>query len=280
MLRQETKKRVIRMTGAMTQDQGSTTAGHGQPGRGAVFVFGGAGGLGSAICRRLSSEFDAIFFSYRSNKQAAEALKKELSGRCQVDCAQIDLRDASAVKSALERVSTPSLPLKAVVFSVGANIEQPFVSTISVDEWRSVFDTEVFGFINVTAAALPIFRAAGQGAFVNIGTFATRSYPPGDALSAVPKAATEMLCKSIAKEEGRFGIRANTVAPGIIAAGLGAKLIETTLGAEIWDQQRKRVALRRFGLADDVANAVAFLASEQSRYITGVTILVDGGLHL
>ena len=68
-----------------------------------------------------------------------------------------------------------------------------------------------------------------------------------------------MLCKSIAKEEGRFGIRANTVAPGIIAAGLGAKLIETTLGAEIWDQQRKRVALRRFGLADDVANAVAFL---------------------
>ena len=264
----------------MTQDRDSTTAGHERPDRGAVFVFGGAGGLGSAICRQLSSEFDAVFFSYRSNKQAAEALKVELNGQCEVDCTQVDLRDAAAVKSALERASTPSLPLKAVVFSVGANIEQPFLSEIAADEWRAVFDTEVFGFLNVTTAALPIFRAAGRGAFVNIGTFATRWYPPGDALSAVPKAATEMLCKAIAREEGRFGIRANTVAPGIIASGLGAKLIETTYDADVWEQQRKRVALRQFGRADDVANAVAFLASEQSRYVTGVTILVDGGMHL
>jgi NAD(P)-dependent dehydrogenase (short-subunit alcohol dehydrogenase family) len=264
----------------VTDNRGSTTAGHEQPRRGAVCVFGGAGGLGGAICRRLSHEFEAVFFTYRSHEQAAEALKSELGERCEVDCARVDLHDGAAVKSALEQASTPFRPLKAVVFSVGANIEQPFVSEIGDDEWRAVFDTEVFGFLNVAAAALPIFRAAQGGAFVNIGTFATRWYPPGDALSAVPKAATEMLCRAIAREEGRFGIRANTVAPGIIAAGLGAKLMQTTYDADVWEQQRKKVALRQFGRADDVANAVAFLAGEQSRYITGTTILVDGGLHL
>lgn len=264
----------------MMQAGDATKAGQGAANRGAVFVFGGVGALGSAVCRRLSSEFAAVRFSYRSNKQAAEALKAELSGQCDADCAHVDLRDAAAVKSALERAATPEHPLDAVVFAVGVDVDVPFVSQISVEQWRATFDSEVFGFLNVVAAALPIFRAAGRGAFVNIGTFATHSYPPGDGMSAVPKAATEMLCKAIAREEGRYGIRANTVAPGIIAAGLGAKLIKTAYNAEVWEQQRKRVALREFGRAEDVANAVAFLATDQSRYVTGVTILVDGGLHV
>jgi NAD(P)-dependent dehydrogenase (short-subunit alcohol dehydrogenase family) len=70
------------------------------------------------------------------------------------------------------------------------------------------------------------------------------------------------------------------VAPGIIEAGIGAKLMESTFNRDVWEQQRKRVPLRDFGRASDIAEAVAFLASDRARYITGVTLIVDGGMHL
>jgi NAD(P)-dependent dehydrogenase (short-subunit alcohol dehydrogenase family) len=115
---------------------------------------------------------------------------------------------------------------------------------------------------------------------LSVVSVATRAYPPGDALSAVPKAGIEMLGRAIAKEEGRYGIRANMVAPGIIDAGLGAAFLKNLYSPEIWETQRKRVALQRFGAAEEVAEAVAFLASDASRYITGQTLIVDGGFSL
>jgi NAD(P)-dependent dehydrogenase (short-subunit alcohol dehydrogenase family) len=154
------------------------------------------------------------------------------------------------------------------------------VSEISASQWREVIESELLGFAHVVAAALPMFRRQAGGALVNVGTFATRSFPPGDALSAVPKAGAEMLIKAVAREEGRYGIRANTVSPGIIEAGLGAKLMEGVFTKDVWEQQRKRVALRRFGKAEEVAEAVAFLVSEKAAYITGMNLIVDGGLHL
>jgi len=96
----------------------------------------------------------------------------------------------------------------------------------------------------------------------------------------VPKAGIEALSRAIAKEEGRFGIRANAVAPGIIDAGLGADFLQSLYTPEIWESQRKRIALRRFGHGKDIANAVAFLASGQAEYITGQTLIVDGGFSL
>ncbi len=247
---------------------------------GAAFVFGGSGGLGSAICRRLATDHAGVFFSYRSNAAAAEALRAELATTGAAGCSQVDVRDPTTIAAALARAEAELGPIEAAVFASGANIDQPFVSEIASAQWREVIEAELLGFINVVAAVLPLFRSRNRGAFVNVGTFATRWYPPGDALSAVPKAGTEMLCRAVAREEGRYGIRANTVAPGIIEAGLGARLIDSLFSDEIWEQQRKRVALRRFGRAEEVADAVAFLASEQSRYVTGVTLMVDGGMHL
>ena len=89
-----------------------------------------------------------------------------------------------------------------------------------------------------------------------------------------------MLGRAIAKEEGRYGVRANMVAPGIIDAGLGASFLKDLYTPEIWEAQRKRIALQRFGAAEEVAEAVAFLASDRARYITGQTLVVDGGLSL
>jgi len=109
---------------------------------------------------------------------------------------------------------------------------------------------------------------------------ANYSYPPGDALSSVPKAAIESLCRAVAKEEGRSGIRANAVAPGIIDAGLGAQFLADLYSPKVWNVQRQRIALRRFGSAEEIADAAAFLASDRARYITGQTLIVDGGFSL
>jgi NAD(P)-dependent dehydrogenase (short-subunit alcohol dehydrogenase family) len=89
-----------------------------------------------------------------------------------------------------------------------------------------------------------------------------------------------MLGRAVAKEEGRSNIRVNMVAPGIIADGLGADFLERLYTPEIWEQQRRRIALRRFGRATEIAEAVAFLGSDKASYITGQTLIVDGGFGL
>jgi NAD(P)-dependent dehydrogenase (short-subunit alcohol dehydrogenase family) len=167
-----------------------------------------------------------------------------------------------------------------VVFASGVAIEQPFVSKIGEDQWREVIETELIGLMRVVSAALPIFRTQGGGNFVIVVSVANYTFPPGDALSSVPKAGMEALGRAIAKEEGKFGIRANMVAPGIIDAGLGSHFLETLYSPDIWENQKKSVALRRFGTGEEIAEAIAFLASDRARYITGQTLIVDGGFSL
>lgn len=246
----------------------------------AVMVVGGTGGLGAAICRRFAAEGRPVFLTYRSNQASAERLTKELIARCDVASASVDLRSLESVRHGVEQAVGRFGAISVVVYASGARILQPFVSQISPDQWDDVIQTELMGFINLTTAVLPVLRERGEGALVSIVTFATYAYPPGDALSAVPKAAVEMLTKAIAKEEGRNGIRANAVAPGIINAGLGELFQKEVFNEAVWDKQRRRVPLRRFGEAEEVADAVAFLASDRARYITGQTLIVDGGLHL
>jgi NAD(P)-dependent dehydrogenase (short-subunit alcohol dehydrogenase family) len=246
--------------------------------RGAAFVVGGSGGLGSAICRALAPEWEGVAIGYRSNAQKATALAADLPGRAiPVHC---DLGDAASITTAIETAAAEFGAIGAMIFASGVEIGQPFVSQIGEAEWREVIETEVIGFTRIVAATLPLFRKQGHGNFVSVVSVATICYPPGDALSAVPKAAIEQLGRAIAKEEGRYAIRANMVAPGIIDTGLGADFLKTLYSPEIWETQRKRIALQRFGDGEDIAEAVAFLASEKAKYVTGQTIVVDGGFSL
>jgi len=243
-----------------------------------AFVVGGSGGLGSAICRALAREWDDVIVGYRSNGDAAAKVVEEIGARAHpVRC---DLSDAAMVCTAIDDAAARFGGLGAIIFAGGVPIGQPFVSTIDEPAWREVIETELIGFTRIVSAALPHLRANGGGAFVAVSSVANYCYPPGDALSSVPKAAIESLCRAVAKEEGRANIRANAVAPGIIDAGLGASFLTELYSPEIWDAQRRRIALRRFGTAEEIAEAVAFLASDRARYITGQTLIVDGGFSL
>ncbi|WP_068070413.1 SDR family NAD(P)-dependent oxidoreductase [Novosphingobium lentum] len=243
-----------------------------------VLVIGGSGGLGAAICRALAPEWGGVVVGYRSGLEAAQSVAAALGGKgTTVSC---DLADSGSVAAAIATANVGEMPLGGIVFAGGVAIDQPFVSTITEPQWRQVFEIELIGFTRVVAAAIPVLRANGGGSITAISSVANYSYPPGDALSSVPKAAVESLCRAVAKEEGRAGIRANAVAPGIIDAGLGATFLTDLYSPEVWDAQRRRIALRRFGSADDIADAAAFLASDRARYITGQTLIVDGGFSL
>ena len=191
-----------------------------------------------------------------------------------------DLNDANGLKSGIEAAADRFGSVGAIVVAAGGSIGLPFVSQITEAQWREVIGTEVLGFSRLVSAALPTFRQQKRGNFVVLTTSGTYRYPPGDALSAVPKAAIEMLGRAVAKEEGRYGIRANMVAPGMITAGLGKSFLENFHSPDVWEAARKRVALQRFGSSNEIAEAVAFLASERSSYITGHTLIVDGGAHI
>ncbi|WP_029624449.1 SDR family NAD(P)-dependent oxidoreductase [Sphingomonas sp. KC8] len=246
--------------------------------RGSAFVVGGSGGLGAAICRTLASEWTGVAIGYRSGRAKADALAADIGpGALPVHC---DLADQACVSAAIAQAASHFGEIGTLVFASGVEIAQPFVSKITEPDWREVIETELIGFTRIVSATLPLFRRQGHGNFVAVVSVATYCFPPGDALSAVPKAAIEVLGRAIAKEEGRYNIRANMVAPGIIDAGLGAAFLKDLYSPEIWETQRKRIALQRFGEGGDIADAVAFLASGKARYITGQTIIVDGGFSL
>jgi NAD(P)-dependent dehydrogenase (short-subunit alcohol dehydrogenase family) len=243
-------------------------------------VVGGAGGLGSAICRRLIGAETPIFLTYRRNPAKAEALLAELRPHGPCHAARLDLTEPDSIAAAVASACELHGSIRAVVYAAGPSVRLPYVADVTAAMWRETLESDLFGFIHLMQAVIPQMKRQGGGTIVSITTFALEKFPLGDALSAVPKAGVEMLTRAIAREEGRNGIRANAVAPGIINAGLGDAFQKELFDPSVWERQRRKVPLGRFGEADEIADAVQFLVSDASRYITGQTLIVDGGLTI
>lgn len=245
-----------------------------------ALVFGGSGGLGAGCVRALAREWPNVAFTYRAGRERADTLARSLPATCRAYAVQCDVTDSASVESVVAEVTSACGPIGAVVFAAGCAIDQPYISQISEAQWRDVFETETLGFTRVLAAILPRFRAQGGGSIVAVTSMANTRVIPGDSISAAPKAAIEALCRGVAKEEGKYGIRANTVAPGAMNAGLGEQYIAERMTPEFWETFRKSIPLRRFGTAEDIGEAAAFFASDRSSYFTGQTLIADGGYTL
>jgi NAD(P)-dependent dehydrogenase (short-subunit alcohol dehydrogenase family) len=249
---------------------------------GTAIVVGGSGGIGRAICERLAFYGSDVALTYRGNEVAAKdaAATVEAHGR-KATIHQVSVSDAQAVQALFGDVRAQHGAVHTVVHAAGSPIDQPYISQVTPDQWRSVMDADVNGFFNVVYAGLPHLRESGAGSFVYISSAGLKRFPAGDVLSVAPKGAVEALVHGIAKEEGRYGIRANSVALGVIDAGMFPRLVEKgELSAEWVSAAKKNAPLRRFGTAVEVAEAVAFLASRRASYITGQTLMLDGGYTL
>jgi NAD(P)-dependent dehydrogenase (short-subunit alcohol dehydrogenase family) len=248
---------------------------------GCVVVIGGSGSLGQAICEDFARQGRSIAFTFRNSHNKAAALESSLARLGAESLADaVDVTQPEAIFAFMEAVQERFGSIGAAVYAVGPDIAQPYVGDITQQQWQEVIDTDVGGFFSVAKAVIPVFRTQRDGALIAITTAATRHYPARDALSAVPKAAIEQLVVAIAKEEGRFGIRANCVAPGMIDSGLGARMLGRDYDPTVSDTFLRSIPLRRFGTCADISSVVTFLASSDARYISGQTIAVDGGWQL
>ncbi|MGW5385760.1 SDR family NAD(P)-dependent oxidoreductase [Nocardia sp. NPDC003963] len=245
---------------------------------GATLVAGGTGGIGSAICRILAARGSNVAFTYHRNKTKAADLLADLGASgVKAHALQLDLSDADTTARAVDETQQAFGGLHTLVYAAGPHVPMTHLSKVTPGEFQHQLDNDAAAFFNLLHPALPHLRVAG-GSIVAVTTAATRRYPVRDGLSAAPKGAVESLVRAIAAEEGRFGIRANSVGPGMLTDGMAERLIGSgDLDERALEVARKNIPLRKFGDAQDIAEAVAFLASDRADFISGQALDVDGG---
>lgn len=236
-----------------------------------ALVTGGAGGIGAAIARRLAGEGAEVWVGDLDEDGAAK-VAAEIGGHA----VRLDVTDHESARSVVDSIDD----LSVLINNAGTD-EFGFFNQTTPDMWGRVLAVNLNGVLNCTHAALPGMQEAGYGRIVSISSEAGRVGSKGSAVYSAAKGGVIAFMKVIARENARFGITANSIAPGPIETPLlmgaaqmgelGEKLIETMKGA---------TQMRRLGKPDEVAAAVAFLAAEESSYVTGETLGVSGGLGM
>ena len=247
---------------------------------GCVLIVGGSGGIGSLCAKEFANSGAKVAITYFKNEQAAIDLVNDINA--DVKIYQLDNSDSKSVEETFAKVVKDHGRINTLVNAAGFDIPQKFIGEIDIDLWKGVIDADINGFFNLIKSGLPYLRES-KGSIVFISSAGLFKYPPGDILSVAPKATIEHVLKGIAKEEGANGVRANSIALGIIETGIFHRLREeeNTFFDDAWHEAvMNTLAIKRFGLPKEVADTAVFLASSKGGYITGHCIPVDGGYHL
>jgi 2-hydroxycyclohexanecarboxyl-CoA dehydrogenase len=231
-----------------------------------AFITGGGSGIGAAIAARLAAGGAEVTIG-DIDVEAAKA-QAETIGATAV---HLDVTDPASARAAIGAGG----PFDILVNNAGIDHAGHFLGDVSPDQWRRILAVNLEGVFACTQAALPAMQQAGWGRIVNLSSEAGRMGAKADAVYAATKAGVIAFTKSIAMENARYGITVNAVAPGPIETPLLRRM-----PAKAVDIVTAGTLLRRLGQPDEVAAAVAFLASEEASYITGETLAVSGGMYL
>ncbi len=238
-----------------------------------IMVTGASRGIGAGIARKCAEEGARVVLTYSSKPELAEKVLGDLPGAGHM-ILQMDVRDPDSVKQGFEKALKELGGLDGLVNNAGITADQ-LLLRMKPEDFDSVVQTNLRGTFLCTKEAVRPMMKARKGAIVNITSVIGQMGQAGQANYAASKAGIEAFSKSVAQELASRNIRSNCVAPGFI---------ETDMTAALSGDQRegiiKNIPLGCIGTAEDVANAVCFLLSDESRYVTGHTLSVNGGLYM
>jgi 2-hydroxycyclohexanecarboxyl-CoA dehydrogenase len=236
-----------------------------------ALVTGGASGIGAAISRRLAAEGAAVGVG-DIDAEGAAAVASEISGRP----LELDVTDLDSAKAAVGELGSVDI----LVNNAGTD-QFGFFTQTTPEQWEDVLAVNLRGVINCTYAVLPEMQEGGYGRIVNIASEAGRIGSKGSAVYSAAKGGVIAFTKVIAREGARFGINVNGIAPGPIETPLLMQAAEFgEIGQKVIENMKAGTQLRRMGSPDEVAAAIAFLASDDASYVTGEILGVSGGMGM
>lgn len=237
-----------------------------------ALVTGGASGIGAAIAQRLAAEGAEVTIG-DLNLEGATEVAGEISGLA----VELDVTDLASAQAAVESAGAP---LDILVNNAGTDEFGFFVQT-TPEQWEKVIAVNLWGVLNCTHAALGGMQEVGYGRIVNIASEAGRVGSKGSAVYSAAKGGVIAFTKVMAREGARYGVTANAIAPGPIETPLLMQAKEFgEIGEKIIETMKAGTQLRRLGQPEEVAAAVAFLASDDASYVTGECLGVSGGMGM
>jgi 3-oxoacyl-[acyl-carrier protein] reductase len=241
-----------------------------------VLVTGASRGIGAAIAVRVARAGADVAIAYHKNAAEADAVAERVRGhgvRCATFAA--DLADTAQARAMVGQVQDALGPIDGLVNNAGIMPESPFLE-ISDDEWNRVLATDLTAAFACTQAVLPGMLARGAGSVVMISSRLGQIGFAGVAHYSVAKAGLIALAKSLAREFGPQGIRANAIAPGVVVTDMGAQV----MGGEVGRRRMAELPLGRFGTAPEIAETAVFLLSDASSLFLGQTLNPNAGGYM
>ena len=237
-----------------------------------ALISGGSRGIGAAIAKRLAADGAKVAITYTKGADAAASVVKEIDRTGGKAIAiQADAADATAVKAAVEKTVASLGRLDVLVNNAGTGFPKPFEEA-TLEELDRVIDINIRGVFVATQAALKHIKNGGR--IINIGScVGERLMTPGLVPYSATKGAVKMFTQGLSREVGSRGITVNNVQPGPIDTDLNPASGDWAV------PQKAATALDRYGHADEIAAAVAFIAGPESSYMTGSNLTVDGGMN-
>lgn len=240
-----------------------------------ALVTGGSRGIGRAICCEFARRGALVYVNYSSRSDAAEEsvkLCKELGGDALL--LPFDVANSEGVDAAINEIKDRSGKLDILVNNAGITRDGLLIR-MKDDDWQSVISTNLSGAFYCARAAARLMMKSRSGRIVNMASVVGQTGNAGQAAYVAAKAGLIGLTKSLAKELASREITVNAVAPGFISTDMTEKLPE-----DLKEAHKKNIPLGRFGTPEDIAAAVAFLASDAANYVTGQILAVNGGMYM
>ncbi len=236
-------------------------------------VTGASRGIGAAIAQLLANQGAQVAITFSSNEQKANEVVKNLTGK-EHFCVRLDVSSQESVKSAFDEIFKKMGTIDGLVNNAGIT-EDMLLLMMKIESFDKVINTNLRGTFLCTKTVLKPMLKDKKGSIVNVTSVIGQMGNGGQSNYAASKAGIEAFTKSVAKEIASRNIRLNCVAPGYIATEMTEQLNEKQKEAIL-----SLIPTQALGKAEDVAHCVSFLLSDESNYITGQTISVNGGLHM